>query len=61
MTTFQLDQAPPHRSVPSSFPASPLAPAAARPLSPRAAVLVWIAASLAGWALILTPLYLLLG
>lgn len=61
MTTFQLDQAPPHRSVLTSFPASPIAPATARPLSPRAAVLVWIAASLAGWALIFTPIYFLLG
>jgi|GEM_PF-6408309 len=61
MTSSQLDQAPPPPSVPISFPASPIAPATTRPLSPRAAVLVWIAASLAGWALILAPLYFLLG
>ncbi len=61
MTSPQLDQAPPPQSVPISFPATPFAPATRRPLSPRAAVLVWIVASLAGWALILAPLYFLFG
>ncbi len=61
MTPPQPDQAPPPSPVSISFPAPDLAPTIARPLSLRAAVLVWIAASLAGWALILASAYYLLA
>lgn len=62
MTATDLDQASPPPSVSTPFAASPrAAPRDVKRLPLRAAVPIWIAASLIGWALILAPLYFLLG